>query len=941
MRSKILIILIIGLLIYINADAQQPGISPQRKVADSLLAIQNYSSALPKFEELLIKYPKDSYYNYALGVCYLYSTRNIEKAISLLKKASLGDVPNLVYFYIAEGYRLSYRFIDAIDYYRRFTINGGSDKIKTQEVEQLVNVCENGSFLLKYVYSPPVIDKKMVARNEFYKYFLLQNINGRLLPKPGDLKTSADKKMGEKSVIFYPNNLAPGDYIYFSGYGNTSQYGKDIFRIKYLEDGYWSKPENLGDAINSLFDEDYPFMSTDGYLYFASKGHYSMGGYDIYRSSYDAQSKKWSNPENIGFPFNSTFDDILYIPRINDSLACFATNRNTAADSLDIVLVKMEKNPIRRSYSSVDEVLKIVKLNPGKQIEQQSIQVVESKKSSTGEIDNTKNKLAAITKNPSFSTIENDPEYMRTIAKGFSEQSKADSLRTKLEKLRSGFDNITTAEARKKLEAEVVKVEDALLMAQNLADNMFARASQIEQEYLTGKRKQEGPEVSTFATDKPEYLYQAQFASTVFRSDEINKLSQIEKTQPQIDKIRDEIQNLKNNLTACIKNTSGSKTDSCLKIQNEMFGKMNVYSNLVKQLYDSKYKIYSDCILVALIKSGNNNIDDAKAEMGRANTHFRASNTILNNLTDEGRVEGLFEASLLNEIGILRLEIAFSRIWGMTLFEQQATSKVIKLERLAFGSPLPQVVEKSQKEVKKEIFVDKKEGVRITRTQADELVQPIIFKPDEPLPFQVLEVSPYSAQNPIPLDEPYPSGVYYKIQLAAFSNPVDFSYFKGMIPVSGERAGGKVIKYYVGKFKTFADADKSLSIVKSKGFKDAFIVSWLDGKPIPVTRAQTMEDKQVKVNYPITISQDSTSLTSTIYIIQIGKYSGKLPDEISQTIKALAPGKDIIRKPDNQGRYIYSISSYSNIDEANRVKDNLLASGINSVTVVGVEVSKK
>ena len=59
---------------------------------------------------------------------------------------------------------------------------------------------------------------------------------------------------------------------------------------------------------------------------------------------------------------------------------------------------------------------------------------------------------------------------------------------------------------------------------------------------------------------------------------------------------------------------------------------------------------------------------------------------------------------------------------------------------------------------------------------------------------------------------------------------------------------------------------------------------------------------------------------------------------MTQTIKALAPGKDIIRKPDNQGGFIYSVGSYSDAVEATRVKDNLIGSGIKNAFVVAVEM---
>jgi hypothetical protein len=736
-----------------------------------------------------------------------------------------------------------------------------------------------------------------------------------------------------------PNNPQEGDYIYFASYGKSTINGKDIYRIKRLADGYWSKPENIGQVINTSEDEDFPYIAPDGVtLYFASKGHYSMGGFDIYRSVYDANAKRWSNPENLGFPFSSTYDDFLFVPDSNDSLACFSTNSGCEGDSVDVVMYKIDKNPIQRSFTSVEEVQRVALINVVKENISSVKKNEEDKEYREVEV---KTEVNLKPKSASFNAVENDPEYMRVITNGFLKQKETDSLRIKLEKLREKFDYINTAEERKTLESKVMKVENALLAAQGDADKYFAQASQIEQEYLTGKRKPQGKSASTFTNDNPDYLYQAQFASTVFRSDEINRLTQIEKLQGQIATAREEASAARSKYLTCIdKNDS---TLNCNELQKQANAKMNTYSALIAKQFEVKYKIYSDCVMVAIVKSGNNNGDDARAEVERANSHFRAATTIKNNLSDEGRSESLFEASLLNELGVLRMELAFARTWGMNLFEQQATSKVIKLEKLAFGSSLapvvnkPEVAEVSQpkSEPKQDLGIKKVEQKNVSN-------ETIVIKEDEPLAFQVSDKSPYDAQNPIPVNESLPSGVIYKIQLGAFSKPLEINSFKGMSPVSIDRpSGAKVSKYFIGRFRKFAEAEKTLTVVRSKGFKDGFIVAWLDGKTIPVSRAQSMEGKSSPLNLKNTVAADSSTLKGKIYQVQIGKYNSKIPDGILQTVKAMAAGKDIFRKTNEQGLVVYSIGNYNTIDDANRIKDNLIASGVSTAEVVTLEIDKK
>lgn len=122
--------------------------------------------------------------------------------------------------------------------------------------------------------------------------------------------------------------LAPdGKTIYFvsdrpGGYG-----GKDIYKSVYLGGNKWSEPENLGPIINTRYNEESPFILSDAVtLYFASEGHENMGGYDIFISTV-SEDGFWSTPENIGYPINTTEDDVFYMPTADEKNALFSTSR--------------------------------------------------------------------------------------------------------------------------------------------------------------------------------------------------------------------------------------------------------------------------------------------------------------------------------------------------------------------------------------------------------------------------------------------------------------------------------------------------------------------------------------------------------------------------------------------------------------------------------------
>lgn len=927
----ILLLYLLSLPLVLNAQEFEFQITSniQGQKADSLFKKGYYSQALVEYQSLLNLYQNDANIQYALGVSYLLATRNSTKAIDLLKRVSTKEVSNQVYFYLAEAYLQSYEFDNAINYYRRYTINSGIANVSKSTIEQRLNWCENGNFMLKYLYQPTVIDKKLVTTSDFYSSISISSPAGAFVPKPNDLKTSIDKKELDAATIFFPVNPKTGDRVFYSSYGSTTSQGKDIFVIERLSDGFWSKPKNIGDPINTTFDEDFPYLAADGTLYFASKGHYSMGGYDIYRSVYSSETNSWSEPENLGFPFSSPFDDFLYVVNPENTLASFVTNRNVMPDSLEVITVEFDPNPIRRAVTSLDKVREVAKLNVevAKINEQASVSPLR------------KSDVVKTQRTESVSAVENDSEYSRALAKGFAEQMKTDSLRIRLEELRARFDNVSTAEERRKLEAQVVKVEDELLSAQHIADTHFARASQIEQEYITGKRKPIEKNAENYAVENPQFLYQTRYASSVFHSEELKRLASVEKNASLIDKQRKEILQLK-------KSINEKELDEAYKQSQNFKNDYSLFTSKIKSLIPiyteytaTKKKLYSDCISVAMVKQAASDRKEIRSEIDRANLHFRSAMAIRNNIDTNAVEESNFDALLLDELGVLRFELTFAKLWGLNLFEQSVLSSIIRLEQSVFGKPQMQ----SQVQEKESTTIKLEEADAITpqknQTNVAAAAGTILFKPEVNSEFQIVEVSPYGPNNPIPVDEVMPQGVLYRIQLGAYSNPVSIQSFKGMIPISGEKvSGGKITKYYVGKFATLSNAEKALSSVKGLGFKDAFIVAWHNGRSVALSRAQSLEKHEATPQPSETRIEIQPESNQLLYVISLGSFKGRLPDDVSQTVRTLAPGKDIVRKPDNQGGFIYSVGNFKSLTEVNRVKDNLIGSGIGGAKVVTVEI---
>lgn len=116
--------------------------------------------------------------------------------------------------------------------------------------------------------------------------------------------------------------------------------GTDIYISRRKLNGAWSEPENIGGYINSKFDEDGPFIHPDGNkLYFSSKGHVSMGGYDIFYTEYLEDKGRWTRPENVGYPINTADDDVFFVWSADGERAYFSSEREDSYGGADIYML--------------------------------------------------------------------------------------------------------------------------------------------------------------------------------------------------------------------------------------------------------------------------------------------------------------------------------------------------------------------------------------------------------------------------------------------------------------------------------------------------------------------------------------------------------------------------------------------------------------------------
>ncbi|MFQ3579552.1 MAG: tetratricopeptide repeat protein, partial [Bacteroidales bacterium] len=127
-----------------------------------------------------------------------------------------------------------------------------------------------------------------------------------------------------------------GKFIYFASNRPGGYGGKDIYVASIDTNGVCRHVTNLGNVINTDKDEDGIFVGyNNNTIYFSSKGHYGIGGYDIFRSTRDG-SGNWTKPVNMGYPINSAYDDIFYVQTADSSKAYFSSDRKGGIGRMDI-----------------------------------------------------------------------------------------------------------------------------------------------------------------------------------------------------------------------------------------------------------------------------------------------------------------------------------------------------------------------------------------------------------------------------------------------------------------------------------------------------------------------------------------------------------------------------------------------------------------------------
>ncbi len=299
-----------------------------------------FAKAREIYEILLKQKPNDALYNYRFARC-CYELKDYEDAISHFELS--GNKFPLRNHYLGELYFNSYRFDKSITAYQTFIATLKPNDPKIAEYQKKITQAEIASRLMNKIEDVAVVDSIVVNKSDFLRFY---NYSKEL----GKLKQERLKLNSRKTVDKITYSTQRNDRIIFS----DSIHGQmDIFSSYKLFDG-WSDPVSISKMINTPANENYPFLLLDGVtLYFASDDDNSIGGYDLFVTRYSPSTDTYLKPENIGFPFNSPYNDYMMVVDDLHKIGWFATDRFQPAGK--VVIYRFVPTDIKTYIRSDDD----------------------------------------------------------------------------------------------------------------------------------------------------------------------------------------------------------------------------------------------------------------------------------------------------------------------------------------------------------------------------------------------------------------------------------------------------------------------------------------------------------------------------------------------------------------------------------------------------------
>lgn len=816
--SKLRLILLFLILLTVGSRQVIQSQEIKRYSAKEALAIfkeGNYEEAEKAYAYLLKSYDRQIKYNYYYGICLIQNNRDLSQAVKRLKYATLKGVSRDAYYYLGRAYQLTYQFEEAIKQYSRFLKYASASDIRNAKAEQYRLECEFGLHQSAKIYHLDVYNRDTVDN---------VNLLSAYHPAKDVGKVTYNKE-------FFESGLKPDDILYLTERGDevyfsmeNEEEGKNLSKMEKLLDG-WSESKPL-DGINSSFNEVEPFVLIDGEtIYFSSDREGGFGGYDLYRAHYDPEIKTFTEPVNLGIPFNSPKDDHLFVADEFNKIAWFASNRETNDSTFIVYTIKWDDSVVKNFVNDINEVKETAAL----QVSEGSIWSLDERNGDSKRGTEKKENLFqfVVADTLEYSQLEHfKSEKARSLfSDGLKLQFQKDSLSLLMKQKRAAYASTNSEMERSMLVNDILLLEKNVYGLDSKIERNFYQARLIEQnkikelvasgEYKASthvkvEKKQKVnyneiliPEEYTFYTDEEferELKELDKMYKKLFNAEEIQQLNRADSLfiwgnilNLEASKILEnaaEAPGEKDVITSLIKGKDSVEEDS--PVQNQINKARELKTTALKLYHeslDTKHQIYNNKIKQVLISNTLDDLSYLQQVEAESAEYYKEAHGI-NNKTVGYDMLQYEKAGAIKRNGVKVQEQGLVKYSGVTSENEQ------------------QEVDTPQKTIPKTYqelqgFVKEEEPAKVVEKA---------FKKE--------------------LD----AGLVYKIQIGVFRNEPNATALAKIPAISKiEIPGRDLTKYFAGNYSSYSEAQGDLGVVQAAGFAGAFVVVFKDGKQINLT----------------------------------------------------------------------------------------------------------
>lgn len=349
--------ILIAILTLASAHGAAFGQSRQEAVqkAAALFAGQQYPEVCATLQPVTNDAERDPKVNFYLGAAEAMTGRNADDAAKRLHLAQLrGFMKADANLYLGRAYQLMCEYEQARSAFAKF-LSTAKDETLAAMARRFDAECESAIQIAGKVFSLRVVAKAKMPASQMLSAY------------------GASREVGTvcRNSRFFQSDIDPEGLMYMTERADAAYFslpddaGRDkLMKMEKLIGGWGDMTRLAGIEAPTPADDRTPVLLTDGQtLYFSSNRPGGMGGYDIYRSTYDPDTRTFSEPINMGVPFNSPYDDYLFLPDEFSRRAWFASNRETGgSDSVTVYQIVWDDSVIRSMARSTADIRRALSL---------------------------------------------------------------------------------------------------------------------------------------------------------------------------------------------------------------------------------------------------------------------------------------------------------------------------------------------------------------------------------------------------------------------------------------------------------------------------------------------------------------------------------------------------------------------------------------------------